>query len=52
MDDTGGMYGAMCALTGLYDRNMTRRGQLANRRRASLNYLKLLERVKGIEPSS
>ena len=23
MDDTGGMYGAMCALTGLYHRNMT-----------------------------
>src|SRR6202171_4041612 len=27
MDDTGGMYGAMCALTGLYHRNMTARGQ-------------------------
>jgi crotonobetainyl-CoA:carnitine CoA-transferase CaiB-like acyl-CoA transferase len=27
MDDTGGMYGAMCALTGLYNRNMTGRGQ-------------------------
>jgi len=27
MDDTGGMYGAMCALTGLYYRNMTGRGQ-------------------------
>jgi len=27
MDDTGGMYGAMCALTGLYHRNMTGRGQ-------------------------
>jgi crotonobetainyl-CoA:carnitine CoA-transferase CaiB-like acyl-CoA transferase len=27
MDNTGGMYGAMCALTGLYHRNVTRRGQ-------------------------
>jgi benzylsuccinate CoA-transferase BbsF subunit len=27
LDDTGGMYGAMCALTGLYHRNMTGRGQ-------------------------
>jgi crotonobetainyl-CoA:carnitine CoA-transferase CaiB-like acyl-CoA transferase len=27
MDETGGMYGAMCALTGLYHRNMTGRGQ-------------------------
>jgi len=27
MDDTGGMYGAMCALTGLYHRNITGRGQ-------------------------
>ena len=27
MDDTGGMYGAMCALTGLYHRNMTGLGQ-------------------------
>jgi crotonobetainyl-CoA:carnitine CoA-transferase CaiB-like acyl-CoA transferase len=27
MDDTGGMYGAMCALTGLYHRNTTGRGQ-------------------------
>ena len=27
MDDTGGLYGAMCALTGLYHRNMTGRGQ-------------------------
>ena len=27
MDDTGGMYGAICALTGLYHRNMTGRGQ-------------------------
>ena len=27
MDDTGGMYGAMCALSGLYHRNMTGRGQ-------------------------
>jgi crotonobetainyl-CoA:carnitine CoA-transferase CaiB-like acyl-CoA transferase len=27
MDDTGGMYGAMCALTGLYHRNMTGSGQ-------------------------
>ena len=27
MDDTGGMYGAMCALTGLYHRNMTGHGQ-------------------------
>ena len=27
MDDTGGMYGAMCALTGLYHRNMTGKGQ-------------------------
>jgi benzylsuccinate CoA-transferase BbsF subunit len=27
MDDTAGMYGAMCALTGLYHRNMTGRGQ-------------------------
>lgn len=27
MDDTGGMYGAMCALTGLYHRNNTGRGQ-------------------------
>ena len=27
MDDTGGMVGAMCALTGLYHRNMTGRGQ-------------------------
>ena len=27
MDDTGGMYGAMCALTGLYHRNMTDKGQ-------------------------
>ena len=27
MDDTGGMSGAMCALTGLYHRNMTGRGQ-------------------------
>ncbi len=27
MDDTGGMYGAMCALTGLYYRNMTGQGQ-------------------------
>lgn len=26
MDDTGGMYGAMCALTGLYQRNTTGRG--------------------------
>ena len=27
MNDTGGMYGAMCALTGLYHRNMTGQGQ-------------------------
>lgn len=27
MDDTGGMYGAMCALTGLYHRNLTGQGQ-------------------------
>jgi len=27
MDDTGGMYGAMCVLTGLYHRNTTGRGQ-------------------------
>ncbi|MGE0766333.1 MAG: CaiB/BaiF CoA transferase family protein [Hyphomicrobiaceae bacterium] len=27
MDDTGGMYGAMCALTGLYHRNATGKGQ-------------------------
>jgi len=27
MNDTGGMYGAMCALTGLYHRNMTGKGQ-------------------------
>jgi crotonobetainyl-CoA:carnitine CoA-transferase CaiB-like acyl-CoA transferase len=27
MDDTGGMIGAMCALTGLYHRNKTGRGQ-------------------------
>ena len=27
LDDTGGMYGAMCALTGLYHRNMTGQGQ-------------------------
>ena len=27
MDDTGGLYGAMCALTGLYHRNKTGRGQ-------------------------
>ncbi|MGH8325600.1 MAG: CaiB/BaiF CoA transferase family protein [Steroidobacteraceae bacterium] len=27
MDDTGGLYGAMCALTGLYHRNMTGEGQ-------------------------
>jgi crotonobetainyl-CoA:carnitine CoA-transferase CaiB-like acyl-CoA transferase len=27
MDDTGGMYGAMCAMTGLYHRNMTGQGQ-------------------------
>src|SRR5260221_12010420 len=27
MDDTGGMYGAMCALTGLYHRNITGQGQ-------------------------
>ncbi len=27
MDDTGGMYGAMCALTGLYHRAMTGQGQ-------------------------
>jgi crotonobetainyl-CoA:carnitine CoA-transferase CaiB-like acyl-CoA transferase len=27
MDDTGGMYGAMCALTGLYHRNRTGLGQ-------------------------
>jgi crotonobetainyl-CoA:carnitine CoA-transferase CaiB-like acyl-CoA transferase len=27
MDDTGGMYGAMCALIGLYHRNMTGNGQ-------------------------
>lgn len=27
MDDTGGMYGAMCALTGLYHRNVTGKGQ-------------------------
>src|SRR5260370_21388019 len=27
MDDTGGMYGAMCALAGLYHRNMTGQGQ-------------------------
>jgi len=27
MDDTGGMYGAMCVLTGLYHRNATGRGQ-------------------------
>jgi crotonobetainyl-CoA:carnitine CoA-transferase CaiB-like acyl-CoA transferase len=27
MDDTGGIYGAMCALTGLYHRNVTGRGQ-------------------------
>ena len=27
MDDTGGLYGAICALAGLYHRNMTGRGQ-------------------------
>jgi crotonobetainyl-CoA:carnitine CoA-transferase CaiB-like acyl-CoA transferase len=27
MDDTGGLYGAMCALAGLYHRNMTGQGQ-------------------------
>ena len=27
MDDTGGMYGAMCVLTGLYHRNKTGQGQ-------------------------
>lgn len=27
MDDTGGLYGAMCALTGLYNRNRTGNGQ-------------------------
>lgn len=27
MDDTGGMYGAMCVLTGLYHRNKTGKGQ-------------------------
>jgi len=27
MDDTGGMYGAMCAMTGLYHRNLTGQGQ-------------------------
>jgi benzylsuccinate CoA-transferase BbsF subunit len=27
MDDTGGLYGAMCALSGLYHRNMTGQGQ-------------------------
>ena len=27
MDDTGGMYGAMCALSALYHRNMTGQGQ-------------------------
>lgn len=27
MDDTGGMYGAMCVLTGLYSRNKTGKGQ-------------------------
>ncbi|HJU33138.1 MAG TPA: CoA transferase [Hyphomicrobiaceae bacterium] len=27
MDDTGGLYGAMCALTGLYHRNITGKGQ-------------------------
>ena len=27
MDDTGGMYGAICALMGLYHRNMTGQGQ-------------------------
>lgn len=27
MDDTGGLYGAMCALTGLYSRNKTGKGQ-------------------------
>jgi crotonobetainyl-CoA:carnitine CoA-transferase CaiB-like acyl-CoA transferase len=27
MDDTGGMYGAMCALTALYHRNITGQGQ-------------------------
>jgi crotonobetainyl-CoA:carnitine CoA-transferase CaiB-like acyl-CoA transferase len=27
MDDTAGMYGAMCAMTGLYHRNMTGQGQ-------------------------
>jgi benzylsuccinate CoA-transferase BbsF subunit len=27
MDDTGGLYGAMCVLTGLYHRNMTGKGQ-------------------------
>jgi crotonobetainyl-CoA:carnitine CoA-transferase CaiB-like acyl-CoA transferase len=27
MDDTGGMYGAICALTGLYHRNITGKGQ-------------------------
>ena len=27
MDDTGGLYGAICALTGLYHRNMTGQGQ-------------------------
>lgn len=27
MDDTGGMYGAICAMTGLYHRNMTGQGQ-------------------------
>lgn len=27
MDDTGGLYGVMCVLTGLYHRNMTGKGQ-------------------------
>jgi crotonobetainyl-CoA:carnitine CoA-transferase CaiB-like acyl-CoA transferase len=27
LDDTGGLYGAMCTLTGLYHRNMTGQGQ-------------------------
>jgi crotonobetainyl-CoA:carnitine CoA-transferase CaiB-like acyl-CoA transferase len=27
MDDTGGLYGVMCALTGLYHRNVTGKGQ-------------------------
>src|SRR5256885_13388699 len=31
MDDTGGMYGAICALTGLYHRNMTGQGQYIDR---------------------